>query len=618
MYSDLVSSAREACFSEEDAYWVVGQPDFKNPINRRNEAAALSKLLAEGRGSKLDQEMEEACETFCCRMAEIESSASNVDRASPEDVSGCSVDGDEIGPLGAPFVADSDESALMRWSEGQGMTSLVQPATFYSLVAQGRTSSSCKDLRTSSSCKDLPPVLGSSSSDARDARDIASSVSPLLKQLDDPDEVSDGCPPHDNYKAVEEEVCSTIVNQKPLSSRGLRGLMAVRDIRPGEDVITVPLSMLVSYDYILASDFGRVLARIPTLSEEAAAVLWTMVDRHFDDTSLKTYWCTLPAVSFGTGLSTDDEVLAMGLPRRCSLFKEAVAARQHLRGQFQQLQPVFTALCQAYPSFLKPEWFTWEAFLWAAELWYAYAITVRLPGGREQPCLIPFVGLMNHHGGAPHIVHYSRVHEESNTLRLMAFRPCARGRQVFLSYGALPNSKLLLFYGFVQPGCPFDSINLYPDEVFPRTVSEDVRQTLVKTAGLDLAKLKLGCSVLTSSYLPQDVISCMRIEAADAKELQRLKKLKNKVKGDLKKPLSGSSEVDSRAISILQSHLVQTRTIVVEHLEINQDSLEGRIYQTMSQSQISFLGFCRMFLNDQLRIIEASYHVVHKLQERMQ
>ena len=48
---------------------------------------------------------------------------------------------------------------------------------------------------------------------------------------------------------------------------------------------------------------------------------------------------------------------------------------------------------------------------------YAYAITVRLPGGKEQPCLIPFVGLMNHDGGAPHCVHFSRVDEATRTLR---------------------------------------------------------------------------------------------------------------------------------------------------------------------------------------------------------
>ena len=40
--------------------------------------------------------------------------------------------------------------------------------------------------------------------------------------------------------------------------------------------------------------------------------------------------------------------------------------------------------------------------------------------------------------------------------RVRAFRPCAAGQQLFLSYGPYPNDKLLLFYGFALPGNPFD------------------------------------------------------------------------------------------------------------------------------------------------------------------
>ena len=57
---------------------------------------------------------------------------------------------------------------------------------------------------------------------------------------------------------------------------------------------------------------------------------------------------------------------------------------------------------------------------------YAYAITVRFPGGKEQPCLVPFVGLMNHNGGAPHIVHFSKVDEASKTLRWGGTYECGR------------------------------------------------------------------------------------------------------------------------------------------------------------------------------------------------
>jgi hypothetical protein len=48
--------------------------------------------------------------------------------------------------------------------------------------------------------------------------------------------------------------------------------------------------------------------------------------------------------------------------------------------------------------------------------------------------------------------------------RLVAFRPCKKGEQVLLSYGPLPNAKLLLFYGFAMDANPFDAV-VFPAEV---------------------------------------------------------------------------------------------------------------------------------------------------------
>ena len=42
--------------------------------------------------------------------------------------------------------------------------------------------------------------------------------------------------------------------------------------------------------------------------------------------------------------------------------------------------------------------------------------------------------------------------------RVRAFRPCAAGQQLFLSYGPYPNGTLLLFYGFALPDNPVDEV----------------------------------------------------------------------------------------------------------------------------------------------------------------
>jgi len=43
-------------------------------------------------------------------------------------------------------------------------------------------------------------------------------------------------------------------------------------------------------------------------------------------------------------------------------------------------------------------------------------------------------------------------------LHLPVARSVAAGEEVFVSYGAKSNAELLLFYGFVLPGNPYDDM----------------------------------------------------------------------------------------------------------------------------------------------------------------
>lgn len=82
---------------------------------------------------------------------------------------------------------------------------------------------------------------------------------------------------------------------------------------------------------------------------------------------------------------------------------------------------------------------------------------VEYPNGAVRQTLVPVAHLLNH-SPWPHVVRYGRLDAETDSLRLRAFRPCCPGEQCFLSYGPLPNLKLLLFYGFALPDNPHDIV----------------------------------------------------------------------------------------------------------------------------------------------------------------
>lgn len=82
---------------------------------------------------------------------------------------------------------------------------------------------------------------------------------------------------------------------------------------------------------------------------------------------------------------------------------------------------------------------------------------VKGPDETISPCLVPVATLLNH-ALWPHIVHYSHLDDQDKCLKLRLFRDVQKGQECCLSYGPLPNYKLLLFYGFTMADNPYDTI----------------------------------------------------------------------------------------------------------------------------------------------------------------
>lgn len=83
-------------------------------------------------------------------------------------------------------------------------------------------------------------------------------------------------------------------------SNGLRGLCADQDTAAGSCVLSLPASLLITYNTAKASDFGRAVSGLPGMDDESCSVLWTMVERHDEDSSHRPFWEALPQ-EFETG-----------------------------------------------------------------------------------------------------------------------------------------------------------------------------------------------------------------------------------------------------------------------------------------------------------------------------
>ncbi|KAL2534787.1 SET domain-containing protein [Abeliophyllum distichum] len=233
-----------------------------------------------------------------------------------------------------------------------------------------------------------------------------------------------------------------------------RGAIAREDLKVGDIALEIPLSVIISEDLLHESDMFPILEQIDGISSETMLLLWSMKEKHNQDSIYKLYFDTLPE-EFNTGLSFGiDAVMEL---EGTLLLEEIVQAKEHLRIQYDEL---FPSLCDCHPDVFPRELYTWEQFLCACELWYSNSMKVMFSDGKLRTCLIPIAGFLNH-SIFPHIMHYGRIDSTTNSLKFPLSRPCNAGEQCFLSYGNFSSPHLVTFYGFLPRGDnPYDVIPL--------------------------------------------------------------------------------------------------------------------------------------------------------------
>jgi len=249
-------------------------------------------------------------------------------------------------------------------------------------------------------------------------------------------------------------------------------------------------------------------------------------------------------------------------------YYEIEKAQNHIQAQYDATLPIFNMLVQAYPQLLKEEWFSFEMYLGAVELWYSYAFAVEFPldndtessesgggsgcggsrdsGGRDsskdsieavvyqtilshyyeeeeqqqdtqastyRDVMVPFACHINH-SPWPHVVRYGRICPTTQRLNFPAFRPCPKDSQVYISYGPVPNVKLLTFYGFSVLNNPHDTVPLKFDIPSKnKNSSNDMRQKV-----LDRYELSSDHS-LRDGPLARSLLAYLRVVVATDDEL---------------------------------------------------------------------------------------------------
>ena len=361
---------------------------------------------------------------------------------------------------------------------------------------------------------------------------------------------------------------------------GIRGCMAEEDICVGDDILSIPQEILMYDETVLQTDVGKMLSVIPGLSMDNLLIVFTMIDRWDDDSIWRPFWKQLPD-AFKTGISFHSSVV--DLLQGSAAFDEIKKAQNHVQEQFKASTHLFDILVSAYPMYLNKDMFTYEKYVWAVELWYSYAFEVEFPPSiKSKTVMVPFACLVNH-SPWPHVVRYGKMDMTSKCLRYPSFRPCKKGEQAFISYGPVPNMKLMAYYGF--------AIDENPHDIVPLTLEIASKQNEKVQKALESISVTLEHN-LRNGPISRKLTACLRVLVSDSNELEDI------ITGK-KNPLQES---------INQSNERQAKQTLHSALKGVHDSLKKSLEQFDDKKipddwKLS-ASFCKVYLQNQYSILE--------------
>lgn len=259
--------------------------------------------------------------------------------------------------------------------------------------------------------------------------------------------------------------CSSTVLQPAFFSDTGRGLVSLQNVLPGEVLVSLPESCLLSTSTVLDSYLGEYIKRWqPPLSPLLALCVFLMCERHLgEDSDWFPYINVLPT-SYTCPAYYPDEVMAV-LP--VSVRGRAFEQREKVRELhtssllfFRSLQPILRQPVE--------EVLTYEALRWAwctvntRSVFLSRPQTHHFLSGQDDCALAPYLDLLNHRPDLQVSASFSHV---TGCYEIRCCNATQKYQQAFINYGSHDNQRLLLEYGFVAPGNPHSVVYLDTEQL---------------------------------------------------------------------------------------------------------------------------------------------------------
>uniref|UniRef100_UPI0037E7694C SET domain-containing protein 4 n=1 Tax=Semicossyphus pulcher TaxID=241346 RepID=UPI0037E7694C len=254
---------------------------------------------------------------------------------------------------------------------------------------------------------------------------------------------------------------STLLQPALFTDTG-RGLQALKTIKPGQLIISLPESCLLTTSTVLDSYLGQYIKNWkPRLSPLLALCVFLVCEQHRGKASdWFPYIDVLPTAYTCPAYYTDDvmAVLPTSVRRRALEQREAVREIHSVNQDFfRSLQPILSRPVE--------EVLTYEALRWAWCSVNTRSVFMSHPSnnflsGQDVYALAPFLDLLNHR---PDVQVKASFNEVTRCYEIRSISGTLRYQQAFINYGSHDNQRLMLEYGFAASGNPHSVVYVDTD-----------------------------------------------------------------------------------------------------------------------------------------------------------
>ncbi|XP_030965828.1 ribulose-1,5 bisphosphate carboxylase/oxygenase large subunit N-methyltransferase, chloroplastic isoform X1 [Quercus lobata] len=234
---------------------------------------------------------------------------------------------------------------------------------------------------------------------------------------------------------------------------GERGLVALKNIRKGENLLFVPPSLCITADSEWScTEAGEVLKQNSVPDWPLIATYLISEANFMESSRWSNYISALPRQPYSL-LYWRREELDRYL-EASQIRERAIERVTNVIGTYNDLR---LRIFSKYPHLFPEEVFNIETFKWSFGI--LFSRLVRLPSMDGRVALVPWADMLNHSCEVETFLDYDK---SSKGVVCTTDRPYQPGEQVFISYGKKSNGELLLSYGFVpkEGTNPSDSVEL--------------------------------------------------------------------------------------------------------------------------------------------------------------